>query len=448
MGLTNLNSPPDETRWHLKEVPRWGGGVHDKNVNYSVGNHASMATDTVRCTAYAEAIGRVARGRRCLDVGTGPFLLLARLCERAGASFVACVEDSPSAVRLAIELLKREQLEAHPESRWEVDEDLDEECRQHLSTIRRTCGALLPLRTLQLRRPQPPSHPPAPPSPLLPTVLASTRGVAVETDATVLALYTGLSSRTALPGGIDLLVHEILGHVASSEGVVRAVRELRGRPGLLAPGCSMIPQQAGTMLAPTAELTPAQLAACAELQPPQPPRVDASSSADAASSASTERAVEGAVEVEVDASARVRHGMLHHVVGFPAEAMLAPAEAMEWYDFTAPSLEAGLPEEQRTTCTFTTLKAAHFSGVHLHLKATLDEHTCIDSREQDTTWSCIYIRLLAAAEAVWLPQGSTIQCSCRIDVRGECSHYALDVSAAPPGEALAAITSFAWSGDG
>ena len=172
MRVANLNSPPDETRWHLKEVPRWGGGVHDKNVAYSVGNHASMATDTVRCGAYAEAIGRVARGRRCLDVGTGPFLLLARLCERAGASFVAAVEDSPAAVRLAIELLKREQLVAHPESRWAVDEDLDEECRQHLSTIRRTCGALLPLRTLQL---QPPSHPPAPPSPLLPTVLASTR---------------------------------------------------------------------------------------------------------------------------------------------------------------------------------------------------------------------------------------------------------------------------------
>ena len=28
-------------------------------------------------------------------------------------------------------------------------------------------------------------------------------------------------------------MHEILGHVASSEGAVRAVRELRGKPGLL-----------------------------------------------------------------------------------------------------------------------------------------------------------------------------------------------------------------------
>ena len=144
----------------------------------------------------------------------------------------------------------------------------------------------------------------------------------------------------------------------------------------------------------------------------------------------------------------IKRGVLHHVVGFPAEAMLAQAEAMEWYDFAAPSLEAGLPEEQRTTCTFTTRIAARFSGVHLHLRAALDQHTRIDAREQDTTWSCIYIRLLAAGEAVWLPQGSTVCCSCSIDVRGECSHYTLDVSAAPPGEPLAAITSFAWSGDG
>ena len=86
--------------------------------------------------------------------------------------------------------------------------------------------------------------------------------------------------------------------------------------------------------------------------------------------------------------------------------------------------------------------------MHLHLRAALDQHTRIDAREQDTTWSCIYIRLLAAGEAVWLPQGSTVCCSCSIDVRGECSHYTLDVSAAPPGEPLAAITSFAWSGDG
>ena len=144
----------------------------------------------------------------------------------------------------------------------------------------------------------------------------------------------------------------------------------------------------------------------------------------------------------------IKRGVLHHVVGFPAEAMLAQAEAMEWYDFAAPALEAGLPEEQRTTCTFTTRIAARFSGVHLHLRAALDQHTRIDAREQDTTWSCIYIRLLAAGEAVWLPQGSTVCCSCSIDVRGECSHYTLDVSAAPPGEPLAAITSFAWSGDG
>ena len=199
------------TRWALNEVPRWGAGVHDKNVRYSDGNHVAMASDEERCGAFAAAIGRVAKGRRILDVGTGPFLLLARLCERAGAAFISCVEDSPTAIKLAIELLKREQLAVHPDSGWAVNADMDEECQHHLYTIRSACGGLLELRTLQLYSPL------APITPGTPAALASTCG-----DATVLALYPGLSSQTALPGGIELVVHEILGHVASSEGVVRA----------------------------------------------------------------------------------------------------------------------------------------------------------------------------------------------------------------------------------
>ena len=33
------------SRWHLKEVPRWGGGVHDKNVNYSVSASPNLNPD-------------------------------------------------------------------------------------------------------------------------------------------------------------------------------------------------------------------------------------------------------------------------------------------------------------------------------------------------------------------------------------------------------------------
>ena len=61
-------------------------------------------------------------------------------------------------------------------------------------------------------------------------------------------LFQGLASHVALPGKVELLIHEILGHVASCEGVVRAVRELKQRPGLMARGARLLPCAAGTCL--------------------------------------------------------------------------------------------------------------------------------------------------------------------------------------------------------
>jgi len=43
-------------------------------------------------------------------------------------------------------------------------------------------------------------------------------------------------------------VHEILGHLASAEGVVKALRELRTRAGLLVPNCQFVPRAARTMV--------------------------------------------------------------------------------------------------------------------------------------------------------------------------------------------------------
>jgi len=111
-------------------------------------------------------------------------------------------------------------------------------------------------------------------------------------------------------------------------------------------------------------------------------------------------------------------------------------------------VEAGLPLHRTTSLTFTTRRAASFDGVHLHLRIQMDSQTALDVREQRTSWSCLYIRLLPAAAAVWLPEGSALAFRCHVDVRGECPHYALEVECAPPGEPLAPVTSFAWSGDG
>lgn len=95
----------------MKVVERWGRSSLQKNENYSNGNHRAMSQDVVRVQAYAAAIGRAAGGKRVLDVGTGPFMLLGRLAHAAGAEFVSCVEHSESSVEMACALLEAEYLQ-------------------------------------------------------------------------------------------------------------------------------------------------------------------------------------------------------------------------------------------------------------------------------------------------------------------------------------------------
>ena len=80
----------------------------EKNMDYSGANHRAMCNDVVRVQAYAEAIRHAACGKRVLDVGTGPFMLLGRLAHNAGAALVACVEHSAASVQTASELLELE----------------------------------------------------------------------------------------------------------------------------------------------------------------------------------------------------------------------------------------------------------------------------------------------------------------------------------------------------
>ena len=69
-----------------------------------------------------------------------------------------------------------------------------------------------------------------------------------------LEVVGGPSGGAALAGRpFDVVVHEILGHVASAEGACRAIHDLRSR-GKCAPGCAFVPRRAATMLAPTFKL--------------------------------------------------------------------------------------------------------------------------------------------------------------------------------------------------
>ena len=192
------NPSPKNMRLDLREVPRWGCSVSAKNQQYTAGAHHSLISDVPRLAAFTEALERAAPGRRVLDVGTGPFMVLARIAQRCGASFVACVEHSSRSVTLALEILKREARSEAPSRRskdgWTVvDGALDEECSQFLGQLA-FLGAQLD--DFELACPAPVGQPGV-----------SAGCVALATgarDGRTIALYQGLSSTTALPGQIEV----------------------------------------------------------------------------------------------------------------------------------------------------------------------------------------------------------------------------------------------------
>jgi len=228
----------------------------------------------------------------------------------------------------------------------------------------------------------------------------------------VVELFQGLASEVALPSGFDLIVHEILGNIASAEGAIKAVNELRGREGLGSKGLRILPAAAGTMLVPTSVLEPNLIERLLMYQ-------------------RTGRS-----------HAQARH--MYTVRGFPAANFLAPPQPMEWLDFNGE-----LPSVCRTTRVFTNEHACHFDGLHMHLVAHLDERTAIDAYAERTSWTCTYVRLLDEEDALWLPAGARVECTIDVDASTDLPTYAIQVRVAGDARSpFSHVTDFSWRGDG
>lgn len=348
-----------------------------------------------------------------LDVGTGPFMLLGRMAQRAGASCVACVESSASSVGMAVELMRLEYLNGD----WR--RALQSSSEQHPADVDdgewviRNLDLPLSFRSLTVSAPLSAARDSG----------SSARGVPRPVACAVtelshstcdLCLFEGLSSCVALPPRIDLVVHEILGHIASSEGAVKVMRELRSRPGLLTADCKVIPRAAGTFIVPTAPLELSLL----------------------------ERLVSFA-----DSGATLPFPQaIYRTQGVPRENFLDAPQLMEWFDFTKSS---ELDTRQRRVCDFKTQRDTKFDGLHLSLAVELDEFETIDSHKQTTSWSCTYIRLFAAADAVFLPAGAMVRFTCMTDVSSDCPEYTVHVSIARDAqEQLCHLTTYSWRGLG
>jgi len=147
-------------------------------------DYEAMRDDLERTAAFEAAIQkRITAGGRdmtVLDIGTGPFALLAIMAARAGAKLVYAIEKSPSAASMARRTVK----EAGFENRVKIIE--------------------------------------------------------------------GDSTRVQLPERVDLIVSEIIGNIATGEGVVTTITDARKRflKDSAGPQQQMIPSCCQTLIAP------------------------------------------------------------------------------------------------------------------------------------------------------------------------------------------------------
>lgn len=302
----------------LNRVSKCGRTASEQNFSYSMQNHSDMVKDAPRVRAYAAAIGRVAPGRKAVDIGAGPYCLLSRLALNAGALAVDSIEQNGEFVAHALDTFGIESRGDHIAPAIGVlrsaagavvlstmfDVSLDEIVPVQ-DGVKEGHGLPRCRVTLTFKTG---AHAAADNSPgssdesddFSDGVTGALQGsssdgeylddeeladaMVSEADDAVrwLRLHHGYSTAcSSLAGPYELVVHEILGHVASAEGVVGAISDLHKRK-LVAPvrilllilivtlelfqltyglfpfatqSAVFVPSEAGTMLSPTAPLS-------------------------------------------------------------------------------------------------------------------------------------------------------------------------------------------------
>jgi len=229
-----------------------------------------------------------------------------------------------------------------------------------------------------------------------------------------LRLFEGFSSDVHLSVGYSLVVHEILGHIASSEGVVKVILDLRQR-GLLNPNCIFVPRRAMTLFAPTEQIQFTCMERILHLHVNGP------------------RAGEPA-----EKPAGIGCLTKHHATRFP-----------EWAALAAPSLfedlcfGGELCARQTRTVVFRTTRAGIFDGLHFHMIVELSDGLSINTLLEETSWRTTYIKLMDPG--IQLVRGSRIVCETLAELDHPEPFYRVSVAIGEAGEEHT-VAVFSWSG--
>jgi hypothetical protein len=439
----------------LKQKAQWGLDNGEQNDAYSMSNHLSMIHDRSRVEAYAEAIVRNTKANPCtraIDIGTGPFCLLSRIALGAGAKSVTAIEHARQAVNQAINFFKDdyerdagladyEGLEGTAGAQWGAAREKGTHLRvvnlslpsdrrrssprgdSHKSSgykrerddFKRATVTLLTEKGEEKKGYEKKDY---------------SRQKGDECQESTLELLHGYSGDVSpllseeIQSGArpqyNLVVHEILGHVASAEGAGLAIRDLKQK-GLCASDCVFVPRIAETLIAPTGALPTTALDSIVH------------------------RFLNGG-------NGSLRCGVKHHCQRFPREALLAPPQAFESLNFEAsgadfetanatPGEEFGV---QRRTLVFHAARDGRVDGFHLHLYVHLDKHTFLDVLDEpSSSWSSIYVRLSKGGVAVL--KGTQITCICESIFNDHLPRYEVKMLVGDTGSQTS-LGTFAWSG--
>lgn len=161
--------------------------VFSQSLTFDVATHEHMQADSARCAAFADALSEHARDKIVLEIGTGPSALLAVLAARAGAERVYAVEGDAAAAAAA---------------------------QKHVEQLVQA-GSLAAGRIVVLHR------------------------------------FSTELTPADVPERVDMVLHELLGTFASSEGVRYFLGAAQPRVlGAADSHCLSIPHRASTVLAP------------------------------------------------------------------------------------------------------------------------------------------------------------------------------------------------------
>jgi len=359
----------------------------------------------------------VVRNRRVLDVGAGAFCFLSRIALKAGAKSVHAVEASEPAVLHAIKLFHQEnssepfRSESHSERIRQEDEAA---MCQSLHAIDGTCAAFRRwkmevsfLRKSIFRSPRDKGNAGSG-GHCCTLEFWPRRAAGGKTGPSKLQIHKGFSSDVALTGKFDVLVHEILGHVASAEGVALTIADLVERR-LCSPDCIFVPEAAGTLFAPTSKLV---------LDP-----------------------LEEVLHFYFNGKSGLYPLQKYHVRCFSRNDMMAPLQRFEWLEFNASAEKLRAPRYRKVI--FITERDGVFDGLHFHLYVKLDSETAIDTLATETTWSTTYVQLLDPG--IWLPAGTRLECDCHAWLNGAKQCYAVKVKMGDVGQEQF-LAEYSWAG--